>query len=268
MDEKILLKIYESTKCGETVAMAVITDEVGSSPRKSGSIMAIWKNGQTLGSVGGGKIEYVVINKAVECIKKKVNDSFEYSLNRTGIGMVCGGMVKGYIKVFYPQNKLIITGAGHIGEQLNKIAKILGFYTVVIDDRIEFANKERFGDADEIIVHDEGEAIKNYQIQESDYIVIVTNAHVKDKAVLQAVVNKKVAYIGMIGSAKKIRFVMNELIEEGVDGDKLRGVYAPMGLDIASNTPEEIAFAILSEILLIKNNGSLNHRKNKRKVWD
>lgn len=268
MDDKILIKIYESIKKGESVAMAVITEELGSSPRKSGSIMAIWENGYTIGSVGGGKVEYTVINKAIECIDKKENENFQYTLNEEGLGMQCGGQVKGYIKVFYPKPRLIIAGAGHVGEQLNKIAKVLGFTTVIVDDREEYANRKRYNDADEIIVNDLKTEFENYPITDNDYIVIVTNTHLKDKEVLRAVVNKEVAYIGMIGSTRKIKHVMNDLINEGIEEEKLRKVFAPTGLDIATNEPIEIALAIISEILLVKNNGSLNHRSNLRKVWD
>lgn len=269
MNEEILLKVYESLNRGETVAMAIINQESGSSPRKKGSIMAIWQDGKILGSIGGGKVEYAVIEKAKLCIEKTEECNFEYKLNEQGtLGMQCGGEVKGFIKVFCPRTKLIIAGAGHIGEKLNKMAKILGFYTVILDDREEYANRERFEDADEIIVGDVGESLTHYQLNESDNIVIVTKGHLEDKDALKAVATKKLAYIGMIGSQKKIKYVMNELMEYGIPKEDLQKVYAPMGLNISSNSPEEIAFGILSEVLLVKNKGTLNHRKDLKKVWD
>lgn len=269
MEEKILLKIYESLNRGESVAMAVVNQEIGSAPRRKGSIMAIWQDGRILGSIGGGKVEYVVIDKAKHCIEQREDCNFEYKLNEQGtLGMQCGGEVKGFIKVFYPRNKLIIAGAGHIGEKLNKMAKILDFYTVILDDREEYANRERFEDADEIIVGDIGENLTNYQVNEQDYIVIVTKGHLEDKDALKAVVTKQSAYIGMIGSEKKIKYVMNELMTDGIPKEELQKVYAPMGLNISSNLPEEIALGILSEIALIKNKGTLNHRKDLKKVWD
>jgi xanthine dehydrogenase accessory factor len=182
--------------------------------------------------------------------------------------MQCGGTVKGYIKVFLPQNKLVIVGAGHVGQKINEIAKTLNFYTVVVDDREEYATKAYFPNSDEILVGDYNQVLGKYSLTENDYVVIVTRGQDNDLSSLRAVVNRRLAYIGMIGSARKIRYVMNELIKEGVEEEKLRGVYAPMGLDIASNTPVEIALSIMSEILLLKNNGTLNHRKNVRKVWE
>lgn len=268
MEEKILLKIYESLDRGERVAMAVLTQDTGSTPRKSGSIMAVWKDGRIFGSVGGGKVEYAIIQKAVECIESMEDSSFELKLNEQGLGMQCGGEVKGYIKVFYPRTKLIIAGGGHIGEKLYEIAKVLGFYIVIMDDREEFANSERFKNADEIIVGDIGENLKKYEIRNQDYVVIVTRGHMQDKDALKAVAGRGAAYVGVIGSTRKLRFIMKELIEEGISKEELQKAYAPLGLNIATRLPEEIALGILSEILLIKNGGTLNHMRDLKKVWD
>ncbi|MDZ4957045.1 xanthine dehydrogenase, partial [Clostridium perfringens] len=98
--------------------------------------------------------------------------------------------------------------------------------------------------------------------------VIVTRGHQTDKEALKNIATREAAYIGMIGSVKKIKHIMNELIAEGIPEEKLRRVYAPTGLDIASSLPEEIALGILSEILLIKNNGILKHKRDVKRVWE
>ena len=134
MEQDILEKIYKSVDKGNTVALATITHISGSTPGKAGSIMAIWKDGKIEGTVGGGKVEYEIINKALACIKNNENSTFEYKLNENGeLGMQCGGEARGFIKIFTPETKLIIVGAGHIAFHLYKIAKILNFYTVVIE---------------------------------------------------------------------------------------------------------------------------------------
>lgn len=269
MDEKILLRIYESLANGSSAALVVITQGNGSTPRQSGSLMAVWENGESLGSVGGGKVEYLIIEKAIECIKAGEDINFEYKLNEEGgLGMQCGGEIKGYVKVFRPKNKLIIAGGGHIGEKLNKLAKVIDFHTVILDDRSEYANKDRFEDADEIIIGDIGETLANYHLSENDFVVIITRGYLQDKDALKSAISQNPAYIGMIGSARKIIHLMKELMDEGVSREALQKVYAPVGLDISSNFPGEIAIGILSEILLIKNNGTLNHRKNLKKIWD
>lgn len=268
MENKILLKIYESLDRRESAAMAVLTQDTGSTPRKSGSIMAVWKEGRILGSVGGGKVEYAVIEKAIECIEKKEDSSFELKLNEQGLGMQCGGTVKGFIKVFYPRAKLIIAGGGHIGEKLYQLARVLDFYTVILDDRGEFANRDRFKDADEIIVGDIGESLSKYNISEKDYIVIVTKGHMQDMGALKASVGRGAAYVGMIGSTRKIRYVMDELMKAGIPKEELQKAYTPVGIDIASNLPEEIAVGILAQILLVKNGGTLKHMKDLKKIWE
>lgn len=268
MDEQILFEIYEAVKNGESVALAILTDDSGSSPRKKGSSMAVFSDGRILGSVGGGKVELTIIEKAKELISKKESTSFEYTLNEKGLGMACGGAVKGYIKIFNPKNRLIIVGGGHIGGKLNSIAKILNYYTVIFDDRLEYKDEERLKSADEIMVGNIEENLNNFNFNKEDHIVIVTRGHLTDKEALRAVVNQNVSYVGMIGSLKKVKGIMDDLIEEGISEERLRQVYAPMGLDIASSLPEEIAIGILSEILLIKNKGSLRHKNEVKRVWD
>jgi|SRR5690554_524227 len=268
MEDLILKHICESLHKNEIVALAVITESSGSSPRKSGSLMAVWQDRKTIGSVGGGIIEAKVIDKALACIKNKTDDNFSYTLTEEESAMQCGGNIKGYIKVFYPKERLIIIGSGHISINLYKLAKVLNFYTVIIDEREEFANKDRFGDADEVIVSDIDKTLTNYQTSENDYIVIVTNGHKNDLKALKILANKKAKYKGMIGSEKKVKHVMNELINQGISKDELQKVYSPIGINIANSLPEEIALSILSEILLIKNNGSLEHMKNIKNIWE
>lgn len=268
VEDIILKKIYESINSGEAAALVTITEESGSTPRKSGSIMAVCNNRKIYGSIGGGKVEGVAINKAMECMEKSESANFHYKLNEAELGMECGGEVRGFIKVFSPKVKLIIIGAGHIGEKLNKLAKVLGMHTVIFDERTEYATKERFEYADELIVGNIEETLIDYTVNKDDNIVIVSNSHEIDKKALKIMINKDSAYIGMIGSERKIKHIMSELINEEISKERLMKVYAPMGLAIASRLPEEIALGIISEILLIKNKGSLNHMRDLKKVWN
>ena len=268
MENIILTKIQECIKRGEKVALVTLTSGTGSTPRKTGSIMAVCNNREIYGSVGGGKVELTIINKAIECIENGEDHEFDYRLNETDLGMECGGEVKGFIKIFKPKVKLIIVGAGHIGQKLNAVAKVLNMHTVIFDDREEYANRERFADADEIIVGDLNETLANYKVTKDDNVTIVTKGHIADKQAMKIMALKDVAYIGMIGSRRKITTIMNEAIDEGIPKERLKQIYSPMGLDIGARLPEEIAVGILSEILLIKNKGSLNHMKNLKGMID
>lgn len=263
MDEKILKKVYESVKNGEKAALAFITDIKGSTPGKLGASMVVFKDGSIEGSVGGGRIEYEVINSAIKSLEEEKDSYFGYLLNDKGdIGMQCGGEAKGYIKVFKPRPRIIIIGGGHIGLNLFNIARTLDFHTTIIDDREEFVNENRFNGADNIICGQIEDILSKQNINENTYIVITSKGYNDDLNSLRSVINKNPAYIGMIGSAKKWISIKEILQNEGVSQEKLNTVYAPVGLDISSPQPEEIAFAIISEILLVKNKGSLNHRKN------
>jgi len=267
MEEKILREIYESLAKGHKVALATITDIKGSTPRKKGSLMAVWEDGTIEGSVGGGNIEYTVIEKAIQCIKEEMDKEFEFELNDEGdLHMQCGGKATLYVKIFKPRSKLLIIGAGHIGVELFKLAKILDFYTVIFDDRAEFASDKRFALADEIIVGDIGEKVSQYPIDKNTYIIIVTRGHKCDADALKATADSDASYIGMIGSKKKTEFVMKNLMSQGIQKEILKKVYAPIGINISSEEPNEIAFGIMSEILLVKNSGSLKHLKDIKRV--
>lgn len=267
MEARILKAIYESLDKGEIVALATITDMKGSTPRDKGSIMAVWADGTIKGSVGGGMIEHSVIQKSIECIKTGIDQEFKFELTSDSeLHMQCGGKATVYVKIFKPRPKLLIVGGGHVGLELFKVSRTLEFNTVIFDDREEFANEERFQGADEIIVGDMQQEISKYNITSNTYIIIVTRGHESDAETLKEVANSKAAYIGMIGSKKKTKYVMDKLMNEGITKEALKKVYAPVGLNISSEEPREIAFGILSEMLLLKNNGSLQHLRDVKKV--
>lgn len=149
--------------------------------------------------------------------------------------------------------KLIICGAGHIALPLSKLGKMLEFNVTVIDNRPEFANKERFPYVDNVICKDFNEAIEEAEINSNTYIVIVTRGHKDDRKCLEKVIRTDNKYIGMIGSKSKVAFVFNSMIEEGYNEEELKKIYSPIGLKIGAQTPEEIAVSIFAEIIEVKN---------------
>ena len=252
MELVILKKIEEKLSLGERAALVTITEATGSTPRKSGTIMGVFKD-ELLGTIGGGKIESVVINKARELLISGVSESFEYNLTTTDeLKMNCGGTMKGYIKVFSPFPKLLICGAGHIGQKLFKVAKTLDFDLKIIDDREELKV-----DVPELTLGDFREILTKELIDANTYIVIVTRGHLLDEEVLNLVKNRGAKYIGIIGSKRKIT-ALKETLEKN---EEIRdNIFAPIGLRLSNGTPEEIAIEILAEILKIKNSGELVHR--------
>jgi xanthine dehydrogenase accessory factor len=154
-----------------------------------------------------------------------------------------------------PPDRLLIVGAGHIAQPLARLAHVLGFEVTVIDDRERFANRERFPDATSIVVDQFDKAISEQEITPWTYLVLVTRGHEHDESALQKVVGSPAPYIGMIGSRRRVLVVFDRLRAAGVPEHFLSRIYAPIGIDIGARTAEEIALAILAEIVNVKRKG-------------
>jgi xanthine dehydrogenase accessory factor len=173
---------------------------------------------------------------------------------------------------------MIILGCGHISVALSRMATLAGFETWVYDDRPAFANRERFPEAKEVIMDDFAKLREHIDIRRGDYVVVVTRGHKHDQACLEAVLKGTYpAYLGMIGSKRRVAVVMKQLEEEGYAKELLSKVYSPIGLKIGAITPEEIAVSILAEVIACKY-GRTDHAReakssavkasaNKTHVW-
>jgi len=166
------------------------------------------------------------------------------------------GVLEAFVEVAPEQPKILIVGAGHIGQALAKLAKIAGFRIALLDDRPEWANRERAPDADEIICAEFEEALASYPITPATAITIITRGHRQDAASLQQVIRSPAGYVGMIGSPRRAKAVFLLLEQEGVPRSLLRKVRTPIGLDLGGETPEEIAVAILAEIVMLRHGGT------------
>ncbi len=264
MDNKVLDFILNEVKFNRKVSLATITRVEGSTPAKEGSIMAVKEDGSIVGTIGGGNLEHNVIKEAKKCMENSISKMFKFKLTNDegSLHMQCGGDADVFIKAFIPKDKMLLVGGGHVSLKLYELSKMMGFYTVIFDDREEFCNKDRFPKSDELIYGDINEKLSEYNIDENCYIVIVTRGHEYDEIALKDVLDSGAKYIGMIGSKNKTKHIMEKLLSEGYDKEKLSKVYAPIGIGLGGQKPEEVAFSILSEILLIKNNGKLSHMKD------
>jgi xanthine dehydrogenase accessory factor len=159
-----------------------------------------------------------------------------------------------FLEPVFPKPRLVILGAGHIGRALSKLGGNLDFEVTVIDDRLEFANQDNLPEADVIITERAGTALKNYTITPDTYIVIVTPGHQQDAEALREIVGSKAAYIGMIGSQRKVALMKKQFMEQGwATEDQWGRVHTPIGLDIHSETVEEIAVSIAAQLVQVKN---------------
>lgn len=253
--ETLILKIlYDKIEKNQSVALVTLIESSGATPRKAGTIMGVTKD-EIIGTVGGGLIEFKVIELARQCIEKNENKYFEFDLNGNGqnaIDMSCGGSVKGYIKTFKPNDRIVIVGAGHIGRNLMSILKDSPFEVVVFDDRDENIEGVTVGDIETLI--------KNLPENPDTYFVVVTKGHKSDFVALKNIFKKEFRYIGMVGSKNKVLETRKKLVEEGIEIPEER-FFSPIGLNFSNGTPYEIAVEILAEILAVKNKKEVKHRK-------
>lgn len=154
-----------------------------------------------------------------------------------------------YLDPITGAQRLIIAGAGHIAQPLCALGAMLGFHVTVIDDRAAFANRERFPNADAIVVKPFAAAIQSLGLDRHCYLISVTRGHAFDEQVLRAALKYPEGFIGMIGSRRRARATLERLAADGYDPRRLDEVHVPLGLDLGAETPEEIAIAIIAEII-------------------
>jgi len=238
---------------GEDAALVTIISATGSTPREEGTKMLVRADGSIMGTIGGGNLETLVIKKAVETIRKHKLERLHFNLEEGGEpGMTCGGDVEVFIEPIVPVPTLYIFGGGHIALPLARMAKLVDFQIAVIDDRPEFANPQRFPEAELTIAEDFSKAFQKLSINKASYIVIVTHGHKSDEVVLERALATNAKYIGMIGSKIKNKTIFSHLLAKGISQELLDKVHAPIGLNIFAESPEEIAVSILAEIIKIR----------------
>lgn len=253
---EILKEAFERMDKGETIALVTVVEVKGSTPREVGTKMLVNKNGLVAGTIGGGMTEAKVIKEAKQVLKEGKGKLLIYHLTKEQAaldeGAICGGEMKVFIDILQPKEEVLIFGAGHIAICVSKLAKMVGFKVAIIDDREEFANQDRFPEADEIVTEDIERALTHIKITPSTYIIIVTRGHLQDQEVLASVIKSKAAYLGMIGSRKKNATIFQQLTEKGIFQEELNKVHAPIGINIKAQTPEEIAISIMAEIIQVR----------------
>ena len=166
-----------------------------------------------------------------------------------------------FLEPIFPPEQLVIAGAGHIGRSLAHLGNMLDFEVTVIDDRAEYANSENIPSADRIVVKDIGQTMRDLEKTDNTYVVIVTRGHKDDAEALKPCIGSGIAYTGMIGSKNKIATMRTSFIERGwATAEQWDEIYAPMGLDIKSQTVEEIAVSIAAQLILVRNSRKLNQK--------
>jgi xanthine dehydrogenase accessory factor len=257
---EVIASLNGCLQADEPVALVTVIASSGSSPGKPGAMMTVSGQGRICGTVGGGNLEHRLIEEAIGCLAAGQTREIRHTLTPGGgLQMGCGGEIRLFIQVFQPLPQLVIIGAGHIGRELYQLGRHQGFRVLVMDDRQEMLTDEHFPEADRRLALNLAAEVATLPLSPASYVTIATSSHETDRLALEGLIDSPAAYIGVIGSRSKIGTIMRSLREKGIAEEKLAKVYAPMGLNIASVLPREIALSIMSEILLVKNNGSPDH---------
>ncbi|MSO55385.1 MAG: xanthine dehydrogenase [Acidobacteria bacterium] len=255
MSQEVFEALTAALARGEDAALVTIVSAQGSTPQRVGAKMVVFPDGRTVGTIGGGCYENDAFWKAKEAIQSRKPQLIKYDLNDDFAqenGLVCGGQMQVYIEPLEATPRLYVIGAGHVGYHLARLAHTIGFRTHVLDDREKFANKERFPEADEITVETISEWLHRADIPSNAYVVAVTRGHTHDLDALRALAARDLRYLGLIGSKAKVTRIYDALLAEGMPPECLQRVHAPVGLDIGAVSPEEIAVAILAELIAVR----------------
>ena len=242
---------------GRKGAVATIVNVRGSIPSFETAKMLVRDDGSIAGTIGGGCVEAEVWQAAKEVMEAEKPRSLTFNLNsdpKYASGLVCGGTLEVFIEPVLPPATLYLFGAGHVSVNVYKVARMAGFDVVVVDDRERYANRERFPEARDIYADDFDRALAQLAPNETSFLVIVTRGHRDDMRVLKWAVGTPARYIGMIGSRRKVISIYRELERLGVPREKLEDprLHAPVGLDLGALTPEEIAVAIVAEMIAVR----------------
>jgi len=250
--ELIYNKILEILKTGQSAALCTVVSTKGSTPLKTGAKMIVWENGSIFGTIGGGPLEYSTVEDAVRVIKNKSPQLFVHNL-KVQHEMCCGGFMEIYIEPLMPAKKLFMFGGGHVGKAVVKHALDLDFEITVIDSREEIFSDWTFTGYNKV-AGDFPKVLPTLPYDNNTFIVIATLDHPTDNEVLSFCISRPHAYLGMIGSKKKVATIKESLISQGIaTEEELNRVDMPIGLDINAVTADEIAVSIVAKLIREKN---------------
>jgi xanthine dehydrogenase accessory factor len=252
---EVLEAALRAEETGERAALVTVVATQGSTPQKAGARMLVYPDGRLVGTIGGGCLEAEMTWRAREAIEagRPTLASYDLTPDQAGEdGLVCGGRMQVFIEPIQGTPVLCLFGAGHVAQPLARMAKACGFRVEVVDDRVKFANAERFPEADRIVVDDFAGAAEKMTLGPNTYAVVVTRGHKGDAEALRAVLGRGLRFVGLLGSRPKVVHIFAALEERGVPREELTTVHAPLGLEIGAQSPDEIAVSILAEMIAVR----------------
>ena len=247
-------RLLRAAEGGEPVLLAAVLESGGSS-LQPGARLVVERSGARLGSLGDPRLDDLVAAHAQGAFERHAAGTLYLSEDGLSERTIQGATAI-YLEVVESKPVFLVVGAGHIGRALAKLADFLDFHVAVLDDREEFASEERIPEADEVICDDFTAALERFPIDANTFVVLVTRGHKQDEISLRACIGRGAAYLGMIGSRRRTRAVLEHLRDEGFDAAELNRVRTPIGLYIGAETPEEIAISIMAEVIMTRRGGT------------
>lgn len=247
--------VLRAEQAGEPAALVTVVGSEGSTPQKPGAKMVVYPDGRLVGTIGGGCVEAEMARRARQVIESRRPEMAEYDLTPDQAGedgLVCGGRMQVFIEPIESTPTLCLFGAGHVAQPLARMAREAGFRVEVADDRIKYANEERFPQADRIVVDDFASAARRMTVGPNTYAVVVTRGHKGDAEALEAVLGHGARFVGLLGSRPKLVHIVAALEERGVPREELARIHCPLGIEIGAVTPEEIAVSVLAEMIAVR----------------
>lgn len=239
---------------GERAALATVVRTEGSTPQQVGARLLLTRS-EARGTVGGGRVEQMVLEVLRQLLHSGDPRLLRYRLG-ADLGMCCGGTMEVFVEPIVAPPLLVVFGAGHVARPTAELAVKMGFSVVVVDDREEFNQPERFPTARRVLAEpSEALASGAVVLDERSYVVITTHDHALDEQALRSCLEYLPRYVGMIGSRRKVLRVF-ERLRARAPQLQLDRVHAPIGLDLGAVTPDEIALAIVAELTAVRRGGA------------
>jgi xanthine dehydrogenase accessory factor len=236
---------------GEGFCIALIVESEGSVPRRAGASMLVTADGSSHGTVGGGEVERLCVNEALVALREGKPRLRSFNLNDPlgkETGSICGGKMTVSFHPNPARLKAHVFGAGHVARPTTDLLSTVGYHVVVHDETDEFANKQFFPNA-EFQHGDHVTAATELNLNQHDAVLLLTSSHEVELEILRCFKDRLPHYLGVIASKKKVAHFRTVLNKDGWSKTDLDAIHAPIGLDIGARTPEEIAVAIVAEVL-------------------
>lgn len=249
--------LLEVLRSGARGALATVIRAAGSTPQRPGARLLLRADGALIGTVGGGAIEQCVIEALRECLRDGAPRVLTRDLGRD-LGMCCGGRMEVFVEPIEGAPRLVIFGAGHVAKATAAIARTVGFAITVVDDREELNDEARFPGCARVLAEPR-EARDRVAPTANDWLLVVTHDHRLDEEALDLYATLPHAYLGVIGSRRKLVRILQRIRARRGALPPLERVYAPVGLRLGAVTPEEIAVSIVGELIALRHGESGAH---------